>query len=158
MKVHEDRQLKNIYLSLKADIQKVANELPKQLIHRDTHVSNFVFKGEQITGVLDFEIVEINVRIFDICYCSTSVLSEIFTDDKLRQRWHEFIAHLVRGYSKVNPLSTFEVHSIWHVMLCIQSIFMAFFCSDPALFKTNKQMFLWIYENRDKIEEALEMK
>jgi Ser/Thr protein kinase RdoA (MazF antagonist) len=110
MKVHEDRQLKNIYLSLEADIQKIAKELPKQLILRDAHVSNFVFNGEKVTGVLDFEITEVNVRIFDICYCLTSVLSEIFTDYKLRQRWHEFIAHLVRGYSKVNPLITFEVY------------------------------------------------
>jgi Ser/Thr protein kinase RdoA (MazF antagonist) len=110
MKVHEDRQLKNIYLSLEADIQKIAKELPKQLILRDAHVSNFVFNGEKVTGVLDFEITEVNVRIFDICYCLTSVLSEIFTDYKLRQRWHEFIAHLVREYSKVNPLITFEVY------------------------------------------------
>jgi Ser/Thr protein kinase RdoA (MazF antagonist) len=110
MKVHEDRQLKNIYLSLEADIQKIAKELPKQLILRDAHVSNFVFNGEKVTGVLDFEITEVNVRIFDICYCLTSVLSEIFTDYKLRQRWHESIAHLVRGYSKVNPLITFEVY------------------------------------------------
>jgi Ser/Thr protein kinase RdoA (MazF antagonist) len=158
MKVHEDRQLKNIYLSLESDIKKIAKELPKQLIHRDAHISNFVFNGEKVTGVLDFEIAEVNVRIFDICYCSTSVLSEIFTDDKLRQRWPEFIADLVRGYSKVNPLSTFEVHSIWHVMLCIQSIFMAFFCNDPALFGTNKQMFLWIYENRSKIENVIAVK
>jgi Ser/Thr protein kinase RdoA (MazF antagonist) len=158
MKVHEDQQLKNIYLSLEADIQKIAKELPKQLIHRDAHVSNFVFNGDKVIGVLDFEIAEVNVRIFDICYCSTSVLSEIFSNNKLRKRWLEFIAHLVKGYSKVIPLSTFEVYSIWHVMLCIQSIFMAFFCNAPALFETNKQMFLWIYENREKIEEILEMK
>ncbi|MBY6035979.1 phosphotransferase [Fictibacillus nanhaiensis] len=158
MKVHEDHHLKNIFLSLESDIEKMAKELPKQLIHRDAHVSNFVFKDEKITGVLDFEIAEVNVRIFDICYCSTSVLSEVFSDDKLRQTWYKFIAQVVRGYSKANPLSTFEVHSMWHVMLCIQSIFMAFFCKDSSLFNTNKQMFLWIYENREKIEEALEIK
>lgn len=158
MKVYKEPQLENISLSLKEDIQKIARELPKQLIHRDTHVTNFVFEGEQIKGVLDFEIAEVNVRIFDICYCSTSVLSEVFGDDKLRKRWHEFIAQVVKGYSEVNPLSDFEVRSIWHVMLCIQSIFMAFFCNDPGLFETNKRMFLWIYENRDQIENTLDVK
>ncbi|MFC0189473.1 phosphotransferase enzyme family protein [Fictibacillus aquaticus] len=156
MKIHDDPQLKSIYQSIETDIQKIANELPKQLIHRDTHVSNFVFKGEQVEGILDFEIAEVNVRIFDLCYCSTSVLSEIFGDDKQREKWDEFIAHLVKGYSTVNPLSSQEILSIWHVMLCIQSIFMAFFCHDASLFETNKQMFLWIYENRSKIERALE--
>lgn len=158
MDVHDDGQLKNIYMSLEADIQKIAKDLPKQLIHRDAHISNFVFKGDKVTGVLDFEIAEVNVRIFDICYCSTSVLSEIFNDDSLREKWLEFIDHVVKGYSKVNPLSTFEIHSIWHVMLCIQSIFMAFFRKEPSLFETNKKMFLWVYENRATIEKMLKIR
>jgi Ser/Thr protein kinase RdoA (MazF antagonist) len=158
MNVHNNQQLESIHLSLEEDIKRIVTELPKQLIHRDTHVTNFVFEGERPTGVLDFEIAEVNVRIFDICYCSTSVLSEVFDNSDKRQEWYTFIARLVRGYSRVNPLNDLEVRSMWHVMLCIQSIFMAFFCNDLGLFEANKRMFLWIYENREHIEKTLEVK
>jgi Ser/Thr protein kinase RdoA (MazF antagonist) len=155
IKVYPNQNLKNIYLSLEADIKKRSEELPKQLIHRDAHISNFIFKNDQIVGIIDFDLVEVNVRIFDVCYCSTSVLSEIFSDESKRKEWIDFLGEIVRGYSQKNPLSDFEINSIWYVMLCIQTIFMAYFCNHSTIFETNKEMFLWIFENRDKIEKTL---
>ena len=62
---------------LKPEIEKMISSLPVQIIHRDTHLSNLVFEGNSFVGFLDFEIAEINIRIFDICYCLTSILDTI---------------------------------------------------------------------------------
>lgn len=152
LKVNDDSRLKDIYGNLDVELKVRIDHLPKQLIHRDTHISNMIFKDDKLSGIIDFEIVEKNVRIFDVCYCSTSVLSEIFSDEKLRDQWFIFVEQLLREYNKINPLSELERNSVWHIMLAIQTIFMAFFDEYPSLFEVNKAMFLWIYESKSIIE------
>lgn len=145
-------QLRTIYQELEEDIKQVVHQLPKQLIHRDAHIHNLIFQNSKLSGVIDFEIAEVNVSTFDACYCCTSILSEVFGDEKWRRRWIEFVGELVASYNRFNPLSAGEFRSIWYVMLCIQTIFMSFFSRNPSIYETNKAMFLWIYENREKIE------
>ena len=48
------------------------------------HLSNVIFKDDKLEGFIDFEILENNVKIFDLCYCCTSILSELFSDERLR--------------------------------------------------------------------------
>ncbi|WP_062052125.1 hypothetical protein [Bacillus sp. JCM 19034] len=66
--------------------------------------------------------------------------------------WLEFVGKLIASYNQVNPLSSNEKASIWYVMLCIQTIFMAYFSNNEDFFKMNKEMFQWIFENRNLIE------
>ena len=49
-------KLKNIY-----------PKLPRQLIHRDTHMENMLFENNILTGYIDFDLSQINARIFDLC-------------------------------------------------------------------------------------------
>ncbi|MGF9964887.1 phosphotransferase enzyme family protein [Bacillus rhizoplanae] len=113
---------------LQPDMKKVLPFLPKQIIHRDTHLSNLVFAGNSFTGFLDFEIAEINIRIFDICYFLTSILSELFNNEKLKSQWFSLIKpFIIEGYNNQTPLTQEERSTLWHVMLGIQVIFMTYF-------------------------------
>ncbi|MFI8708913.1 phosphotransferase enzyme family protein [Bacillus sp. NPDC077411] len=141
---------------LKPDMEKILPSLPKQMIHRDTHLSNLVFEGNSFVGFLDFEIAEINIRVFDICYCLTSILNELFTNEKLKNQWFSLIKPIIEGYNNQTPLTQEEKSVFWHVMLGIQVIFIAYFINSPEILKINQDMFIWIYENKKTIEECVQ--
>jgi Ser/Thr protein kinase RdoA (MazF antagonist) len=63
-----------ILSEIEADLVACFTELPKQLIHRDAHPANMLFQDGQLSGWLDFEITQRGPRLFDLCYCSTSLL------------------------------------------------------------------------------------
>ena len=86
-------------LSMKMDLPKkfvemyeqefgeIYESLPQQIIHRDPNPGNIILCGDK-WGILDFDLSEKNVRIFDPCYAATAILSESFEDgntDKLNQ-------------------------------------------------------------------------
>ncbi|CAG9622105.1 phosphotransferase enzyme family protein [Sutcliffiella rhizosphaerae] len=152
VKVDASEHLITIYQQLKEDIKAVLSTLPKQVIHRDAHIHNIVIKDDTLVGLIDFDLAEVNVNIFDICYCSTSILSEVFSNETQRLNWLSFVGDLIANYNQHNSLSMIEKRGIWYVMLCIQSVFMAYFSKNKDIFKSNKEMFLWIYENKSNLE------
>ncbi|AST91103.1 hypothetical protein BC6307_07330 [Sutcliffiella cohnii] len=154
-KVDADSNLKSCLECLDKELKNNIESLPRQLIHRDTHIFNFVLNGDKLSAVIDFEIAEVNARLFDVCYCSTSLLNEIFSNIEQRENWFSFVERLFTSYNKVNRLTAEEKDSIYHVMLSIQLIFMAFFSNDVGLYKRNKEMFVWIYTHRDRIQKTV---
>ncbi|RDU37893.1 hypothetical protein DRW41_08750 [Neobacillus piezotolerans] len=149
----ECENLMKLFRELEVGLKGHVGELPRQLIHRDAHLHNMLFINNKLSGVIDFEIAEVNVRIFDLCYCCTSILSEVFHDEVLREKWLPFVGEIVAAYNRHSPLSISECKSVWYVMLSIQTIFMAYLIKDPSLYGLNKSMFKWIYDNKDRIEE-----
>ena len=76
------------YKNYSDNMDKLYPLLPKQLIHRDPNPSNIIVDHGEITGFLDFELTERNVRIFDPCYAATAILSETYEDTSLeRDKW-----------------------------------------------------------------------
>ncbi|MDM5462778.1 phosphotransferase enzyme family protein [Bacillus cereus] len=136
--------------------KETVHSLPKQIIHRDMHLSNVIFKGNEFQGFIDFELLEENVRVFDLCYCCTSILSELYTDEILRGKWLRIVGKIFEGYNKKDPLTREEIQSIWYVMLSIQIIFITYFVQLKDLLKLNEEMFLWIFANKEAIEESIE--
>ncbi|PFN27911.1 phosphotransferase enzyme family protein [Bacillus cereus] len=152
--VHRDviQQMHQLHTAFKETVQS----LPKQIIHRDMHLSNVIFKGNEFQGFIDFELLENNVRVFDLCYCCTSILSELFSDETLRGKWLHIVSKVFEGYYKQNILMREEIKSIWYVMLSIQVIFITYFIQLQDLLKLNEEMFFWIFVNKEDIEEAIE--
>ncbi|MDM5428090.1 phosphotransferase enzyme family protein [Bacillus mycoides] len=152
--VHQDviRKMDQIHTAFK----ETAHSLPKQIIHRDMHLSNVIFKESDFQGFIDFELLEENVRVFDLCYCCTSILSELFSDETLRGKWLQIVSGICKGYYKQNILTREELQSIWYVMLSIQVIFITYFVQLKDLLKLNEEMFLWIFANKEDIEESIE--
>lgn len=131
--------------------------LPQQHIHRDIHPSNMMFEGNDLTGLLDFEISMKGPRIFDVCYCSTSILVGGFGDETKRRLWPQVFSDVLKGYNTKLPLSQDEIHGLESVLHMIELIFLAFSCSvksfDAA--RCNERVLYWLVENGEAVHDAI---
>ena len=127
--------------------------LPQQIIHRDPNPGNIILYGDN-WGVLDFDLSERNIRIFDPCYAATAILSESFeadNTDKLNQ-WTIIYKNILYGYDEVVKLSDNEWKAIPYVVITNQLISTAWFSEQEKyreLYETNKKMTEWMLDNFD---------
>ena len=125
--------------------------LPQQIIHRDPNPGNFILCGNN-WGVLDFDLSERNIRIFDPCYAATAILSENFESDnidKLKQ-WLTIYKNIMYGYDEVVKLSDDEWKAIPYVVITNQLISTAWFSEQEnyrELYETNMKMVEWMLDN-----------
>ncbi len=135
-------------------------QLPRQLIHRDPNPSNLMFEGDQVSGFIDFDHCMRNVRLFDLCYAATGILSECGGSEERYEDWPGILRAILRGYDEASPLCEAEWKSVYYVVLSISFICCAFFESidDPyikGLAVTNRKMLMFIVKNRARIEQCL---
>lgn len=133
------------------------NNLPTQIIHRDAHPRNILLKDSQLIGFIDFDIARIGIRLFDLCYCSTSILMSGFSESNNRELWPSLLGELVRGYNSKNRLSSLELRSIIYVIFSIQVIFAAYFydMDNNDVAQYNLQSLYWLYNNKLLIEAEI---
>lgn len=110
-------------------LESVYDFLPKQLIHRDVHFGNFLFFEGNLSGYIDFDLSQRNIRIFDICYFLTGLLAEETEDSFTKMEWIENVRSVIAGYESILPLSEKEKTAIPCVMECIEILFVAYFIS-----------------------------
>lgn len=129
----------------------VYDKLPMQIIHRDINPSNMIFDDGEFKGFIDFDLIEVNIRIFDICYCATAILSECFNNSDIdKSKWLEIFDNLVNGYERIMPLSEYEKQALPYVIYSIQIICIAYFSQFDKfdnLTKINIDMLKWIINN-----------
>ena len=132
---------------------EIYESLPQQIIHRDPNPGNIILYGDN-WGVLDFDLSERNIRIFDPCYAATAILSESFeadNTDKLNQ-WIMIYKNILYGYDEVVKLSDNEWKAIPYVVITNQLISTAWFSEQEKyreLYETNKKMTEWMLHNFD---------
>lgn len=129
--------------------------LPKQIIHRNPCPNSFVSENGNIVGITDFELSEKNIRIFDVCYMTTAILSENFQKNEQEQeKWFRIFEDIVIGYDSVVKLSEAEKRAIPYVVFSIQFTCIAYF-SDFEKYKEltdiNLAMLEWLVQNREKL-------
>ena len=128
----------------------VYDKLPMQIIHRDINPSNMIFDEGEFKGFIDFDLTEVNIRIFDICYCATAILSECFNNADIdKSRWLKIFDNLVKGYESITPLSEYEKQALPYVIYSIQIICIAYFSQFDKfdnLTKINIDMLNWIVD------------
>lgn len=110
-------------------LESIYDSLPKQLIHRDVHFGNFLFHEGNLSGYIDFDLSQKNIRIFDICYFLTGLLAEETDDVFTKTEWIENAKSVIEGYESILPLSEKEKYAIPCVMKCIEILFAAYFLS-----------------------------
>ena len=111
----------------KNEFGKLIDKLPTQPIHRDINPSNMIFAGKEFKGFVDFDLTEVSVRIFDICYCATAILSECFNNQINFEVWQEILDNLIKGYNRIDNLSKDEIKAIPCVICSIEIICIAYF-------------------------------
>ena len=125
--------------------------LPRQIIHRDPNPGNIICVEDQ-WGFIDFELSERNVRIYDLCYAATAILSESFGKDN--GQWLEVYRNIVCGYDSVAHLTEEECKAIPYVILANQFVCVAWFAEQEKyadLFETNRQMTQWLISKFDEL-------
>lgn len=108
-------------------LEDAYDSLPKQLIHRDVHFGNFLFFEGDLSGYIDFDLSQRNIRIFDICYFLTGLLAEETDEAFTKDEWIEIVKAVISGYESVMSLSADEKNAIPCVMECIEILFVAYF-------------------------------
>lgn len=150
-----------LFQSIISDINQnffsIINTLPIQIIHRDAHPGNIVINEHQVSGFIDFDITRKGIRLFDLCYCSTSILMSNFNDSNCRQKWLKILGELIKGYTNINPLTENESKSIVYIIFSIQLIFAAYFydLGNKEVAKYNLEGLYWINKNKLVIQEEL---
>ena len=128
-------------------------KLPRQIIHRDPNSGNIICNQDQ-WGFIDFDLAERNARIYDPCYASTAVLSEIFGKDN--ELWLEVYRNIICGYDSVAHLTDVERKAIPYVILANQFVCVAWFAGQDKyaeLFETNKRMTLWLIAQFEELKD-----
>ena len=129
----------------------IYESLPQQIIHRDPNPGNIILCGDN-WGVLDFDLSERNIRIFDPCYAATAILSESIeadNTDKLN-KWIMIYKNILYGYDEVVKLSDSEWKAIPYVIITNQLISTAWFSEQEKyreLYEINKKMTEWMLQN-----------
>ena len=112
-----------------------------------------LFSAGQLTGFVDFEMVRRGPRVFDACYCGSSILVGGFEDSEKGQRWPSLFHSLVRGYEEFCPLTASERLAVYGVFVTIELLFIAYFLDmhnvDAA--RTNERLLYWLATNRDAL-------
>ncbi len=108
-------------------LENIYDCLPKQLIHRDVHFGNFLFCEGELSGYIDFDLSQKNIRIFDICYFLTGLLAEETDNAFTQNEWIESFRSAVAGYESIIRLSAEEKRAFPCVMKCIEILCAAYF-------------------------------
>jgi Ser/Thr protein kinase RdoA (MazF antagonist) len=133
---------------------KLFDKLPKQLIHRNPNPSNILFENGKVSGFIDFDLSEVNVRLWDVCYCATGILSE--SSDEAYEKWLDILGGILHGYDSESKLTNEEKKAVFYVICSILMICIAFFESREELkllAKTNRKMLMYIVNNKIQIRQ-----
>jgi Ser/Thr protein kinase RdoA (MazF antagonist) len=149
--------VQSIISELNLNLLSIIHTLPIQIIHRDAHPGNIILNDNQIGGFIDFDISRKGMRLFDLCYCSTSILMSDFGDTNSRDMWIKILGELIKGYTRINPISENESRSIVYVIFSIQLIFVAYSydLGNKDVAKINLEALYWIFKNKQVIQEEI---
>ena len=152
--VVSEEAIEAAWSGVEMDLNKHYHELPKHLIHRDPNPANMLFDKGKLTGFIDFEMVERGPRIFDLCYCGTSLLVGAYPDYKKMQTWPDLYHAIVKGYQEFISLTSIELKSLYGTLVTIELLFAAFSLEsgNEGAAKCNASVLFWLKENRDRIK------
>jgi Ser/Thr protein kinase RdoA (MazF antagonist) len=124
--------------------------LPQQLIHRDAHIGNMLFRDTVFSGWVDFDMLETNFRIFDVSYYAAGLLAAQFTNLAWRTQWMSVVRTMVDAYGDIVRLTSAEVEAVWMAMIAIEALFLGLSLPrDVRNAESNAAICHWLFEQRD---------
>lgn len=139
------------------ELKTVYNQLPKQLIHRDINLGNFLFAEESFSGYVDFDLSQSNIRLFDVCYFLIGLLCEGHFTKAANDKWFTILEEVMKGYHSKMTLTNVELESVPCVMKNIELLFVAYFLmnKNTELADDAIKLFNFIDEHSRKINDIL---
>jgi Ser/Thr protein kinase RdoA (MazF antagonist) len=132
-----------------ADFAGLYHRLPRQIIHRDPHSGNMCMENDEITGIYDLDLFQINSRVFDMCYAFFPYKHEF-------ELWQAHCPYFFSGYQSVSAVSKDEMVGYACMAVLIELLFTAHdsirSCEDTA--KKTLELLHWVYDNRNEIEKC----
>lgn len=114
------------------------------MIHRNMNLSYVYMVSDEMVGVTDFKLSECSIRLFDVCYAATGILSENFEgEEDVMNKWVPLYRGMIRGYNEVVHLTELEKKLLPYVIWSVQLICVAYFADKEQfakLAKVNEQM------------------
>jgi Ser/Thr protein kinase RdoA (MazF antagonist) len=135
------------------ELEIVYTKLERHLIHRDLHLGNLLFEGNKITGYIDFDLSQINARIFDIAYLLVGWIVGEINDDKFMNQWQHAVQFVIEGYQEEQNLLGIEVNALGIMMCSIEMLFVAYFygLNDAVNASKSEECLKWLWRNREVI-------
>ena len=135
----------------------VYDKLPVQLIHRDVHFGNFLFHNGELSGYIDFDLSQKNIRIFDLCYFMLGLLSEKEKFELTEELWFEFLKNTFHSYESKLKLTETEKKAVPCVMECIELLFVSYFASikDTVCAESAFRIFEFIKKQENRIWKCI---
>ena len=126
----------------------IYDKLPRQLIHRDVHLHNVLFDDGHLSGWLDFDIGQRNVRIFDITYLLSGLLIGNIHEPEKIKTWHRVFCELLQGYEEVIFLSKDESDALPVLMIVIEFLFVRFWSEHGNTEQRDvaQELAVWLFE------------
>ncbi|MDR1439398.1 MAG: phosphotransferase [Clostridiales bacterium] len=136
-----------------AEFKELCARLARQLIHRGTHPENILWHGGEISGFIDFDIAQRNVRLWAVCYCSTALLADCPINE--RGKWFDVLQGPLRGYGSVLPLTDDEKRAVYCVVCSVQIVFIARGEPESEMTRMNREMLELVAENKERIRSVV---
>ena len=113
------------------------------------HSSNLLFENGILTGYLDFDMSQMNARVFDTVYLGCSQLFENYRDESRLKIWQEVFAGILYGYNELLPLNEGEIKALPSLFVFDGVLFTAFYSKIGQLeiAKNYIEMANWMHEN-----------
>lgn len=148
---------KEEYEQILSELRAVYTELPVQLIHRDVHFGNFLFADGKFSGYIDFDLSQRNIRILDLCYFLTGLLSEKGKLELTDELWFAFVKNAFAGYEKKQKLTETEKRIVPCVMECIELLFVAYYESvkDVCRARDASKIFAFVKKQENRIWRSI---
>ncbi len=139
------------------ELADVYEELPKQLIHRDVNLGNFLFDKGAFSGYIDFDLSQRNIRIFDLCYFLLGLYSGDAKFQLKEKEWYNIVRQVVRGYHSIAKLNFTEIKALVVVMKNIELLFVAYFLGigDEKSAKDAADLYAFVKLNEKNINEKI---
>ena len=128
------------------------HKLPVQIIHRDLHGGNMLFENGRLSAFIDFDINQVNARLFDVCYCMDVGVGNN-KNDKEVTTWLEMIRGFLSGYNSVSEITNEELEALPYMFILIQLLMVAFWSGrekSKEMIDENIEYLDWLYDNKDR--------
>ena len=145
------------YLSVTNQLRNRYGSLPRQLIHRDVHFGNFLFLNGELSGYIDFDLSQRNIRIFDLGYFLAGLLARESGTKLEEDEWLRIVSDVISGYESVSELKREEKAALVSVMESIEILFAAYFLrtEDRICAEDAADIFHKLRDWEERIEKCL---